>query len=63
MFVNTTELQLIIEGQYINNSGFVEPTLTLQTNEIEFLVWTIFPNTTSTQNDNVQIHAYKKYVR
>ncbi len=63
MFVNTTELQLIIEGQYINNSGFVEPTSTLQTNEIEFLVRAIFPNTTSTQNDNVQIDAYNKYVR
>jgi len=61
--VNTIELQLIIEGQYINNSGFVEPTSTLQTNVIELLVRAIFPNTTSTQNDNVQIHAYKKYVQ
>jgi hypothetical protein len=63
MFVKTKELQLIIKGQYINNEGFVKLTLTLQTYEIEFLVLMIFPDTTSAQDDSVQIHAYGKDVR
>jgi len=64
MFVKRKELQLIIKGQYINNSSFVKPTLNLHTYEIEFfmLVYVvIFPNT-STQDDSVQIHPYTKDV-
>jgi hypothetical protein len=56
---------MIIKGQYINNSSFVKPTLNLHTYKIQFLmlVYTvIFPNTTSTQNESVQIHAYTKDV-
>jgi hypothetical protein len=65
MFVKTKELQLIIKGQYINNSSSIRPTLNLHTYKIQFLmlVYTmIFPNRTSTQDDNVQIHAYTKDV-
>jgi hypothetical protein len=65
MFMKTKELQLIIKGQYINNSSFVKPTLNLHTYEIEFFMLiyvVIFPNTTSTQNDSVQIHLYTKDV-
>jgi hypothetical protein len=65
MFVKASKLQLIIKGQYINNSSSVKPTLNLHTSEIEFLMLVykvIFPNTTSTQNDSVQIHAYTKDV-
>jgi hypothetical protein len=36
MFVQASGLQLKIIGQYTNNTGFVESTLTLQTHEIEF---------------------------
>ncbi len=49
MFVKTKELQLIIKGQYINNSSFFKPTLNLHIYEIEFLMLVyamIFPNTT-----------------
>jgi hypothetical protein len=45
MFVKASGLQLKIKGQYTNNTGFVESTLTLQTHEIEFLVLLILPNT------------------
>jgi hypothetical protein len=65
MFVKTKELQLIIKGQYINNSNFVKPTLNLHTYEIQFLMLIyimIFPNTTSIKDDNVQIHTYTKDV-
>jgi hypothetical protein len=65
MFVTTKKLQLIIKGQYINNSNFVKPTLNLHTYEIQFLMLIyvmIFPNTTFTKDDNVQIHAYTKDV-
>jgi hypothetical protein len=54
--MKTKELQLIIKGQYINNSNFVKLSLNLQTYEIQFLmlVYTmISPNTTSTKDDNV----------
>jgi hypothetical protein len=57
MFVKTKELQLIIKGQYINNSSFVKPTLNLHTYEIQFLMLVyvmIFLNTTFTQDDSVQ---------
>jgi len=63
MFVKASGFQLKIKGQYINNSGCVKPTLTLQTHEIEFLVLVILSNTTSPQCENVQIHAYSKDVR
>ncbi len=36
MFVKASRLQLKIKGQYTNNTGLVESTLTLQTHEIEF---------------------------
>jgi hypothetical protein len=52
MFVKTKELQLIIKGQYINNSNFFKPTLNLHIYEIEFLMLVyamIFPNTTFTK--------------
>jgi hypothetical protein len=64
MFVKTKEFQLIIKGQYINNSSFVKLTLNLHTCEIQFLmlVYVIFPNTTCTKDDNVQIYAYTKDV-
>jgi hypothetical protein len=65
MFVKTKELQLIIKGQYINNSSFVKSTLNPHTYEIQFLMLvyvTIFLNTTSTKDDSVQIHAYTKDV-
>jgi hypothetical protein len=45
MFVKAPGLQLKIKGQYPNNTGFVESTLTLQTYEIEFLMLVILPNT------------------
>jgi hypothetical protein len=38
MFVKASGLQLKIEGQYTNNTSFVESTLTLQTHEIGVLV-------------------------
>jgi hypothetical protein len=62
MFVKTKELQLIMKGQYINNSIFVKPTLTLQTYKIEFMVLVIFLDTTFTQDDIGQIYAYTKDV-
>jgi hypothetical protein len=65
MFVKIKELQLIIKCQYINNSNFVKPTLNLHTYEIQLLMFVyamIFPNTTITKNDSVQIHAYTKDV-
>jgi hypothetical protein len=43
----------------------VKPTLNLHTYDIDFLMLVyamIFPNTTSTQYDSVQIHAYTKDV-
>jgi len=49
MFVKTKEFQLIIKGQYINNSSFFKPTLNLHIYEIEFLMLVyamIFRNTT-----------------
>jgi hypothetical protein len=45
MFVKASGLQLKIKGQYTNNTGFVESTLTLQTHEIEFLVLVILTDT------------------
>jgi hypothetical protein len=63
MFVKASRLQLKIKGQHINNSGFVKPTLTLQTREIEFLVLVILPDTTSLQYESGQIHAYSKDVQ
>jgi hypothetical protein len=45
MFVKASELQLKIKGQYTNNTGFVESSLTLETHEIEFLVLVILPDT------------------
>jgi hypothetical protein len=45
MFVKASGLQLKIEGQYTNNTSFVESTLTLQTHEIGVLVLVILPDT------------------
>jgi hypothetical protein len=38
MFLKTKELQLIIKGQYINNSNFVKPAIYLHTYEIQLLM-------------------------
>jgi hypothetical protein len=62
MFMKASGLQLKIEGQYTNNTGFVESTLTLQTHEIGVLVLVILPDTNIPQYESVQIHAYGKDV-
>jgi hypothetical protein len=56
MFVKTKELQLIINGEYINISSFFKPTLNLHTYEIQLLMLiyaTNFSNATSTKDDIV----------
>jgi hypothetical protein len=45
MCVKASGLQLKIKRQYTNNIGSVESTLALPTQEIEFLVLVILPDT------------------